>query len=202
MLDRVRALVVIAHPCNDSFTHAAAAAAVTGLQHHPEVDTVDVIDLYEVGFRAAMSRDEHGAYHEDEPILDPQVADHVTRVQAADILVFAYPTWWAGPPAVLKGWLERVMVPGVGFVFDERSGKVKPGLTNVRRIVGISTYGSPRPYVKLVNDNGRRTLTRAMRMSCGWQSRTSWFALYTIDSTTDDERRAFLGRVEAKMGKI
>ena len=53
--------------------------------------------------------------------------------------MFVYPTWWSGLPAILKGWLERVMVPGVGFTFDSRTGKVKPGLTHVRRIVGIST---------------------------------------------------------------
>ena len=44
------------------------------------------------------------------------------------MLVFVYPTWWSGLPAILKGWLERVMVPGVGFVFDEQTGKVRPGL--------------------------------------------------------------------------
>ena len=51
-------------------------------------------------------------------------------------MVFVYPTWWSGLPAILKGWLDRVMVPGVGFRFDEQ-GKVKPGLHQVRRIVGL-----------------------------------------------------------------
>ena len=67
------------------------------------------------------------------------------------------------------------MVPGVGFTFDE-AGRVRPGLGHVRRIVGVSTYGSPRPAVALVNDNGRRTLTRALRMSCGLRVRTTWLA--------------------------
>ena len=66
------------------------------------------------------------------------------------------------------------MVPGVSFRFDERTGKVKPALGNVRTIVGISTYGSPRTYVWLTNDNGRRILTRALRMSCGIRTRTRW----------------------------
>ena len=69
------------------------------------------------------------------------------------------------------------MVPGVGFRFDERTGKVKPGLGHVRRIVGISTYGSPRSHVLAVNDNGRRILTRALRMSCGLRTRTTWLGL-------------------------
>ena len=159
----MQALVVIAHPCGDSFTHAAARAAGHGLEHGGH--QVDMIDLYADEFEAAMSLEERRAYETDEPILDQQVADHAERVQRAEILVFVYPTWWSGVPAILKGWLERVMVPGVGFTFDERSGKIRPGLRHVRRIVGVSTYGSPRPYVTLVNDNGRRMLTRSLRMS-------------------------------------
>ncbi len=114
-------------------------------------------------------------------------------------LVVVYPTWWSGLPAVLKGWLERVMVPGVGFVFDERTDKIKPGLTNVRRLVGISTYGSPKLYVKLINDNGRRTVNRALRMSCHPLTRTRWLAMYAIDTATDEQRRQFATTVESKM---
>ena len=137
----MQALVVIAHPCDDSFNHAAARSAIRGLERAGH--DVDVIDLYGVGFRTAMSLAERVAYETDQPVIDSQVADHVTRVRAAQILVFVYPTWWSGLPAILKGWLERVLVPGVGFRLDERTGKVKPGLQHVRRIIGISTYGSP-----------------------------------------------------------
>jgi putative NADPH-quinone reductase len=98
----------------------------------------------------------------------------------------------------LKGWLERVMVPGVAFVFDE-AGKVQSALTHVQRIVGISTYGSPRRYVRSINDNGRRTLTRALRLTCGIRTRCRWLSLYAIDTANTDERAAFLKRVERRM---
>ena len=196
----MNALVVIAHPCADSFSHAAAARAVDGLRAAGH--GVDVVDLYADGFRTAMSRDERIAYDGDDPILDPQVRDHADRLQQAQILVFVYPTWWSGLPAILKGWLERVMVPGVGFRFDESTGKVKPGLGHVRRVVGISTYGSPRSAVRLVNDNGRRILTRALRMSCGPRARTTWLGLYGMDTSTPANRTAFLARVEQRMAGL
>lgn len=195
-----RALVVVAHPCDDSFCHAVADAAERGLLAGGH--TIDRIDLSAEGFRAAMSRDERDAYDSDDPIIDAQVAEHARRLQAADVLVFVYPTWWAGLPAVLKGWLERVMVPGVGFRFDEQTGKVRPGLTHVRRIVGISTYGSPKWYVTLVNDAGRRILTRALRMSCGWRARPTWMGLYALDTTTDSDRARFLAGVERKLAGL
>lgn len=196
----MKALVVVAHPCDDSFSHAAADRAVDGLTAAGH--TVDVIDLYAEGFRAAMSYEERIAYESGDPILDPQVAAHVELLQSAQILVFVYPTWWSSMPAILKGWLERIMVPGVGFRFDEKSGKVKPGLLHVKRIVGISTYGSPWLAVRLVNDNGRRMLTRSLRMSSGLRTRTEWFGLYGMDTVNAADRTAFLARVEQRMAGV
>lgn len=196
----MRALVVHAHPDPASFSHALAAAAADGLRRGGH--EVATIDLYAEGFRAAMSCEERLAYHGDQPVLDPHVARHVELLRSAEILVFVYPTWWSSLPAILKGWLERTMVPGVGFVLDPRTHRVRPGLGHVRHLVGVSTYGSPRPYVWAINDNGRRTITRALRMSCGWRTRTRWLALYGIDTSTEAERTAFCDRVRRTMGGL
>lgn len=194
------AAVVVAHPSADSYCRALAARAVAGLRAAGH--DVVVLDLYDEGFRVAMTAEERHAYHGDEPIVDPMVARHADVVTRAEALVFVYPTWWSGLPAILKGWLERVLVPGVGFRFDERSGKVRPGLGQVRRIVGISSYGSPRSYVRLINDNGRRTLTRALRLSCGVRVRTRWLAMYAIDTSTASAREEFAARVEREMAAL
>jgi NAD(P)H dehydrogenase (quinone) len=196
----VLALVVVAHPCADSLTHALAARAEAGLRAAGY--EVALLDLYSLGFRAAMSEEERASYHEDQPILDPMVAAHADLIKKATAVVFLYPTWWSGLPAILKGWLERVIVPGVGFNFDERTGKVKPGLGNVRHLVGISTYGSPRSAVRLVNDNGRRTIARALRMSCGLRTRTRWLGLYSVDTSTDSRRQEFAASVERTMASL
>ena len=195
----MRSVVVLVHPRHDSFTHATAAAAVRGLRrsgHH-----VDVLDLYAIGFRPVMTDTERHAYHGDDPVIDPLVAESVALVRNAEMLVFVYPTWWSGLPAMLKGWLEKTMVPGLAFVFDD-AGKVRPGLQTVRRIVGISSYGSARPYVKAVNDNGRRILLRALRLNTGWRTRRQWLPFYAIDSSTPERRAEFIARVEREMAML
>jgi putative NADPH-quinone reductase len=195
--DTVHAAVVLAHPRADSYAHALAQRAVDGLQAAGH--RVDVIDLYADGFRAAMSEAEREAYHGDQPILDPLVQTSADLVRIVDALIFIYPTWWSGLPAILKGWMERVMVPGVGFTFEERTGKVRPGLTNVRHLIGISTYGSPKSIVRVVNDNGRRTIMRALRLSCGFGVRTRWHGLYAIDTSTGGQRAEFAAHIERSM---
>ena len=196
----MKVLLVVAHPCQDSYTHACAAAAVRGLSRAGH--TIDTIDLYAIGFRVAMSPEERRAYHGETPLIHEHTREHARLVKQADCLVFVYPTWWSGLPAVLKGWLERVMVPGVGFTLDEQTRKVSPGLGNIRRIVGISTYGSPWSYVKLMHDNGRRIITRALRLSCGWRTRTTWLALYTIDTADADQRQRHLERIETRLAAL
>jgi NAD(P)H dehydrogenase (quinone) len=190
----MKVVVVVAHPCSDSFTHATADAAVRGLlaAHHQ----VEVLDLYALGFRAEMSLEERLAYETDQPLCDPIASAHAASVRDADALVFVYPTWWSGLPAILKGWLERTLVTGVAFEFDDR-GKIHPGLGHLRHLVGISTYGSKRMYVKAINDNGRRMISRALRMSCGLRVRCTWRALYAIDTSTAEQRATFLRTVEA-----
>lgn len=195
----MRVLVVAANPCEDSFTHAAARAALDGAERAGH--EVTLIDLYALGFHAAMTAGERARYETDEPIIDPMVAEHADLVRSSNVLVFVYPTWWGGLPAIMKGWLERTLVPGVAFAFTA-SGKVEGALRQVRHIVGISTYGSPWAYVKLINDNGRRTLTRALRMSCGRRAKPKWIGLYSMDSCGDQERKAFLDRVTHELERL
>jgi len=195
----MRALLVVSHPSATSYTKAMAAAARRGLERGGH--DVEELDLYTMRFQPAMTKAERDAYHGVDPMVDPAVQLSAALVKRADVLVFVYPTWWGGLPAMLKGWLEKTMVPGVAFVFDAEN-KVRPGLQTVQRIVGISSYGSKRPYVMLVNDNGRRVLLRALRLNTGWRTRRTWLPFYGIDTSTEDERIAFLDRVERAMAAL
>ena len=119
----MKVLLVMAHPCHDSYTRLRGAA-VRGLSRAGH--TIDTLDLYAVGFQAQMTREARRARV---GAADPRPDDRRPQRGSccAGAIVFVYPTWWSGLPAVLKGWLERVMVPGVGFTLDEQTRKVSPG---------------------------------------------------------------------------
>jgi putative NADPH-quinone reductase len=192
----MRALVVYAHPAPESLSRAlydTATAALAAAGHD-----VAAVDLYAEEFHAAMSAEERTAYDGDSAVCSADVARHAELVRWADTLVFVYPTWWMTLPAIMKGWLERVLVPGVAFHLDEHK-RVASDLRHVRRVVGITTYGASWRYVKLMNDAGRRTLLRALAMLCRRPCRRTWLALYSVDTSSAAERAAFIAKVDRRL---
>ena len=194
----MRYLVVFAHPDPDSFSATLCRAAVDSLReagHH-----VDLIDLYTDDFDPRMTTAERRAYESPTPILSAQIDVYADLVRQAQGLVFVYPTWWWGLPAILKGWLDRVLVPGVSFVLDPKTNKVKPGLNHLRHVVGITTYGSSRTAMRVFNDGGRRNIMRCVRvLAPPVRCRGQWLGMYDLDRSTPEGRTAFLATVSTSM---
>ncbi len=195
----MQVLVLHAHPDPASFNYAVCDTVVRVLEGHGH--HVHRIDLYADEFDAAMNADERAAYETDDPIRSEQIRGYGQLLALVDAVVFVYPTWWYGMPAVMKGWMERVMVPGVGFALDPVTNRVKPGLPNIRRIAGVTTYGSSRLNVLVMTDGGRRIIGRCFRMMANTRCRRTWLGLYGMDRATDADRREFLARVESTLGK-
>jgi len=166
-------------------------AATRGLSNRYRIE---VLDLDSCGFRAAMSAEERRAYHSETPILDPQISEHAELVREATLLGFVYPTRWWGPPAVVKGWLERVMVPGVSFVLDE-GHHVRPNLSNLRAIVGVTAYTQAPTEMRRAGDGGKKIILRALRLNAPGRVKTAWLA----SPNTEEQFRA---RVEKRLASI
>jgi putative NADPH-quinone reductase len=192
-------VVVLGHPSADSYCAAIFERIILALESQ-STHNVTAIRLADEKFATAMSTAERMAYETSTPLVTDETKRHAEVLLQAGALVFVYPTWWSGLPAQLKGWLERVFVLGVAFQFNKNS-KIRPNLHNVRHIIGISTYGSPWRYVKLINDNGRRTLTRAIRMSTGLRTRTMWCGIYALDTCTHQQREKFIADTTQKIVK-
>ena len=196
----MKVLVVLAHPNPDSFSHAIVDRLASTLANQDHA--VSVIDLYAIGYSSAMTRAELAAYPTSTPAIDPMVIEHTRLIQECSTIVFVYPTWWSSMPAILKGWIDRTMLPGVAFSVDPQTLKLQPGLTNVRRLIGITTFGGPRLASLVVRDNGSKIVTRSLRAVCHRRCRTTWLRMFNVDSSTIAEREKFLRRVERIAQKI
>jgi putative NADPH-quinone reductase len=195
----MKVLVVLAHPNPDSFSHAIVDRLKSTLANRDHA--VSVIDLYGLDYSPALTRAELAAYPTSEPAIDPLVIEHTRLIQECSTIVFVYPTWWSSMPAILKGWIDRTMLPGIAFSVDPATLKLQPGLTNVRRLIGITTFGGPRLASLVVRDNGSKIVTRSLRAICHRRCRTTWLRLFNIDSSTVAQREKFLQRVERTVQK-
>jgi putative NADPH-quinone reductase len=195
----VRVYVVYCHPSPASFTAATRDRALEGLRAAGH--EVRLADLYADGFVPELSAWER-THHLDPPTTKPAIAGYAGDLRWCEALVFVYPTWWSGQPAMLKGWIDRVWVAGVAYELPAGANRVRPLLPGIRRIVAVTTHGSSKFVNMLEGEGGKRIVTRSLRVLCSTRARTSWIALYGIDRSTAARRDRFLSRVERQMRRL
>lgn len=188
----MRVLVVYSHPNPESLVAAAKERVLAGLGAAGH--EVRVTDLYADGFDPKMSAEERRVHAE--PGVAPELQGYADDLAWAEALVLVYPTWWSGQPAMLKGWIDRVWVAGIAWELPEGANILRPLLTNIRRIIVVTTHGSPKYMNALEGETGKRVAFRAIRAMCSKRTRTRWCAIYGLDRADDAKRRAWLQRVE------
>lgn len=194
----MRILLVYAHPVETSYAAALHETALRTLRAGGHV--VDDMDLYAEGFDPRLSRQERLDYHDPERDLGT-LAPYAARLRAAEGLLFMYPTWCFGVPAILKGFFDRCFSTGVAFDID--GTKVTPLLDNVRMLGGIATYGRAWWMVKLVvGDLPRRQILRYVRWFCAPGAETFYLAHYHMNASTPESRARFLAKVEKRLARV
>jgi putative NADPH-quinone reductase len=195
----MRVLVVYCHPVPTSFNAAVRDRVLSALRQRG--DEVELIDLYGEGFDPVLSTAERMRYLDDTEANLAGVRRHVDALRWAEGLVFVFPTWFYGPPAMLKGWFERTWLPGVAFTIAPKLG-ARPGgrMQHIRWLCCVTTSGSPWWWLKVVGDPGRRLFTRGLRHLFARDCKVQWLQLYSMNNAGDAARRRFLDRVERALG--
>lgn len=194
----MRLLFVHAHPLPDSFAAAAlhtAQDAATAAGH-----AVQTIDLYASRFDPVLSKAELQSYG-DPDAMGPDLDAHVAAVQWAEGVIFVFPTWWSGQPAILSGWVQRVWRPGVGFHIAAKG--LRPGLAQIRLIGVITSLGATRwQWSLLLGAPGRKQILRGLRACVSPRARSFWLAHYQIDASTPASRAAHLAKIARRIARI
>lgn len=190
----MRVMVLHAHPVAESFNGSLHRLIVDRLS--AKGHEVDDCDLYAEDFDPRLTREERIGYHDIGPNIEP-VKNYVERLRAAEALVMSYPVWNFGYPAILKGFFDRVFLPGVSFKMAD--GKVRPCLHNIRKVGVVTTYGGSRMRALLVGDPPRKVVNRVLRVIVKPGAPFSYLAHYDMNRSTDETRTRFIGRVEQAM---
>ena len=196
----MRALIVYCHPNPQSFNAAVLEVVLTRLRAAGA--EIRLNDLYARGFAPVLSEDELANYLEHPANLEGVKRD-VEDLRWCDTLIFVYPTWWYGLPAMLKGWLDRVLVPQEAFLMpDADNADIRAGLTHITRLGVFTTCGASWWLTRFIGAPGRRTLLRGVRLLCNRRCRTFFAAHYKMDASTPDSRASHLGTVAKRANKL
>ncbi len=195
----MRVLVVYAHPCEESFNAALRDVAMQALAEAGH--EARLLDLYAMDFDPVLNAQGRRRYHAP-GANETDVEEHLDHLRWCEALIFIYPTWWYGQPAMLKGWLDRVWIPHATFRMPERNKPIGRVLTNIRIIGAVSTLGSPKWWWWIMGAPGRRTLLTGLSVLCAPRCRTFWLGLHRMDSRDQAERTDFLASVKRKLSRL
>ena len=191
----MRVLYIYCHPLPESFHAAIRAKALAALADAGH--QVDLLDLYAEKFDPVLSEEGRRHYH-DPSRNRTGLEDYIARLTSAEALIVQFPTWCFGPPAMLKGFFDRMIMPGVAFDISDPA-HVKPMLRNIKSIAGIVTYGRPRYMALWMSDPPRKFVTRYVRWFTGGNARADYHALYHLNVATDTQRAGFIAKVARAM---
>ena len=127
--------IILAHPNHNSFNHAIAETAV--FQVNRNGHNAVFHDLYAERFDSILPENELPS----DTLLPPEIEKHCSEIKTADGIIIVHPNWWGQPPAILKGWVDRVIRPGVAYNFLEgdKGEGVPTGLLKARAAIVFNT---------------------------------------------------------------
>lgn len=178
-------LIIYAHPNPKSFNAAILKQVQNTLSKSHNVAT---LDLYAEGFDPILRFDEVNKRRDLAQVSD--MKKYRDRVKAADHLIFIFPIWWSGMPAIMKGFIDRVFVAGFAYSYKKTglSGHLKGKSARI-----ITTHNTPAPLMPFVQDYGK-VLKNQVLKSCGI-SPVKLTELTPVEKITDEKRRQLLEKV-------
>ncbi len=189
--------VILAHPDPSSFNHAIAHAAVDELQKRGHY--VYFHDLYEERFDPILPR---GEITRDAQI--PSLVDtHCREIARAKGIIVVHPNWWGQPPAMLKGWIDRVIRPGVAYEFLEGdSGEGVPkGLLGADTALVFNTSNTPAlRETKIFGDPLETLWKNCIFGLCGIKT-FSRRMFGVVATSTPEQRKVWLSEVREKVSQ-
>jgi len=162
----MKTLIIYAHPqtkghCSFALSEVKKSLAENKQEH-------EVIDLYKIKYDSVLHEDE--LFTANKHAASTLTKSLQNKITAAENLIFIYPNWWSGPPAILKGFFDKIFVPRFAYKFvNERPVKLLTG----KKAAVIITQGSPEFVTKFIMQNrGTKVITQDTLGFCGIKSKS------------------------------
>lgn len=195
----MRTVIVFNHPYEGSYCNAILNAVTKGLQKAGH--EVDLMHLDNDRFNPIMTQDDLQAFVAHQPI-DPQVINYNERLKKADHLIFIFPVWWDIMPASTKGFIDRVLFPGVVYDHHPQGFGLVPLLKNLRSVTIITTMNKPQiMYSLLIGNLIRKVMLRSVFKTMGYK-RLKWISFTSVKSVSQEKRKKWLSNLETRFSSF
>lgn len=190
----MKCLVVTAHPLNNSLCKLLTKHVINKLNQMGHEVTIE--DLYAEKFDPVLSVVERGSYYSEE-YASASIDEQARRLLETDALVLLFPTWWFGFPAILKGWFDRVWGPGIAYDHAKDLGAIKPRLKNLKKVLVITTLGSPKWVDLLImRQPVKRVMKIALLGTCTNKSKLQFLSLYKSEKLNEHKISVFKRKID------
>ena len=196
----MKMLIVFNHPYDGSYCNAILSSVVTGLQKANH--EVNIIHLDKEGFNPVMTAADLKAF-KNKQAVDPKVLEYKNRLEQADHLVFIFPIWWELMPAMMKGFIDKVIFPGVAYDYTNQSNtQMKPLLTKIKGVTMITTMNTPGfLYWGIFGNAIQKAMMRGTFWKLGYKNR-KWINLSMVKMVSDTKRKKWLNDIEKRFANI
>lgn len=195
----MRTVIVFNHPYEESYCNAILESVTKGLEK--STHEVDVINLDKDQFDPRMTSADLKAFVEHTAV-DPQVINYQERIRTADHLIFIFPIWWDIMPATTKGFIDRVLSPGLAYDHHPRGFGLVPLLKNLKSIILITTMNKPAiMYSVLIGNLIRKVMVKSVFKTMGYKN-VNWISFTSVKRVSQEKRVKWLNELENKFSKF
>lgn len=185
-------LIIYAHPNKEGHC-GFFLENVTQIVQDKKIE-FEIIDLYEIGFSPVLKPEEH--YTSGHKEVASQVQEIQEKIKKHDKFIFIYPTWWQNMPGILKGFIDRVFIPGFGFIYE---GKMPQGLLKGKDALIFTSTGAPRLITKFIyRDRSVKVLKKDVLSFCGIKAEA--FVVDNAKNLDAQQKEKIIQTVKKAMG--
>jgi putative NADPH-quinone reductase len=195
----MRSVIVFNHPYEGSYCNAILKAVTKGLQNANH--EVDLIHLDNDNFNPVMTASDLKGFVDRKPV-DPKVIAYKQRLDLADHLILIFPIWWELMPAMTKGFIDKVIFPGVAYDYTKSGYGMIPLFKNIKNVTVITTMNTPGIVYRLIFGNAiKKAIMTGTFWKMGYKNR-KWISFNMVKMVSDEKRKKWLRSIEEKFSKL
>ncbi|EUJ33168.1 flavodoxin-like fold family protein [Listeria floridensis FSL S10-1187] len=194
----MKTVIVYNHPYNGSFCHALLESAQKGAERAGH--EVEIIDLDADQFNPVMSGADLLAFREHK-MIDSQALHYAKAIQQANHLVLIFPIWWELMPAMMKGFIDKVIFPGSTYTYTKSGYRMKTLLPNLQTTTVVTTMNTPKVMYTTVYGNAiKKALIQGTLKKSGIK-KVKWLSFNMVKNSSSETRTKWLKQVEQTFTK-